>query len=127
MYRLSSPLSISVGRRKFILNLNNYRNVHYLTLNRAKALYKEWMKKQINQLPRLTPPLVITYRVFKGDKRRCDTGNVCAIHQKFFEDALVELGKLPDDNHNIITRSVFEWGGIDKLNPCVEIMIEEAR
>lgn len=127
MYRLQSPLSISVGKRKFILNLNNFRNAHYLTLNRAKVLYKEYMREQIKKLPQLQPPIQVVYRVYKGDNRRCDTGNVCSIHQKFFEDALVELGKLPDDNHNMIVRSIFEWGGVDKLAPCVEIMIEEAK
>lgn len=127
MYRFSSPLQIFVGKRKFILNLNNYRNTHYRVLNNAKVTYKMYMKKQIEKLPRLQPPIQITYTVFKGDKRNCDIGNICSIHQKFFEDALVELGKLPDDNHNMIKRSIFEWGGIDKLNPAVMIMIEEVK
>lgn len=127
MYRFSSPLQIFVGKRKFILNLNNYRNTHYRVLNNAKVTYKMYMKKQIEKLPKLQPPIQITYTVFKGDKRNCDIGNICSIHQKFFEDALVELGKLPDDNHNMIKRSIFEWGGIDKLNPAVMIMIEEVK
>lgn len=127
MYRFSSPLQIFVGKRKFILNLNNYRNTHYRVLNNAKVTYKMLMKKQIEKLPRLQPPIQITYTVFKGDKRNCDIGNICSVHQKFFEDALVELGKLPDDNHNMIKRSIFEWGGIDKLSPGVMIMIEEVK
>lgn len=127
MYRFSSPLQIFVGKRKFILNLNNYRNTHYRVLNNAKVTYKMYMKKQIEKLPRLQPPIQITYTVFKGDKRNCDIGNICSVHQKFFEDALVELGKLPDDNHNMIKRSIFEWGGIDRLNPCVQVMIEEVK
>lgn len=127
MYRFSSPLQIFVGKRKFILNLNNYRNTHYRVLNNAKVTYKMYMKKQIEKLPKLQPPIQITYTVFKGDKRNCDIGNICSIHQKFFEDALVELGKLPDDNHNMIKRSIFEWGGIDRLNPCVQVMIEEVK
>lgn len=127
MYRFSSPLQIFVGKRKFILNLNNYRNTHYRVLNNAKVTYKMLMKKQIEKLPRLQPPIQITYTVFKGDKRNCDIGNICSVHQKFFEDALVELGKLPDDNHNMIKRTIYEWGGIDKLSPCVQIMIEEVK
>lgn len=127
MYRFSSPLQIFVGKRKFILNLNNYRNTHYRVLNNAKVTYKMLMKKQIEKLPRLQPPIQITYTVFKGDKRNCDIGNICSVHQKFFEDALVELGKLPDDNHNMVKRTIYEWGGIDKLSPCVQIMIEEVK
>lgn len=127
MYRFSSPLQIFVGKRKFILNLNNYRNTHYRVLNNAKVTYKMYMKKQIEKLPRLQPPIQITYTVFKGDKRNCDIGNICSVHQKFFEDALVELGKLPDDNHNMVKRTIYEWGGIDRLNPCVQVMIEEVK
>ena len=85
------------------------------------------MKKQIEKLPRLQPPIQITYTVFKGDRRSCDIGNICSIHQKFFEDALVELGKLPDDNHNVIAKTIYQWGGIDKLSPAVDIMIEEVK
>lgn len=127
MYRLDSPLDVMVGNKKFILNMNNYRNCHYVTLNRAKQLYKEKMRKKIEELPQLVPPLKITYTVFKGDKRVCDIGNICSIHQKFFEDALVELGKLRDDNHVVIPRVEYIWGGIDKLHPGVQILIEEAK
>lgn len=127
MYRLTSPLQIFVGKKKVILNLNNYRNLHYRTLNNAKIIYKHYMEHQINKLPQLVPPLRITYTVFKGDKRTCDIGNICSVHQKFFEDALVECGRIRDDNHILIPEVVYRWGGIDKLNPCVEILIEEAK
>ena len=83
------------------------------------------MREQIECLPKLQPPIQMTYTVYKGDKRNCDIGNICSVHEKFFEDALVELGKLPDDNHNMITKVTYEWGGIDKLSPSVMIMIEE--
>ena len=98
MYRFSSPLQIFVGKRKFILNLNNYRNTHYRVLNNAKVTYKMYMKKQIEKLPRLQPPIQITYTVFKGDKRNCDIGNICSVHQKFFEDALVPSITLPSQS-----------------------------
>ena len=43
-----SPLQLMVGlRKKFILNLNQYRNTHFRVLNYAKQLYKDWMKPQI--------------------------------------------------------------------------------
>lgn len=126
MYRLKSPLQIFLNSKsKFILNLNNFRNCHYRSLNKAKVIYKQFMMSQIKKLPKLNPPIRITYTVFKGDKRNCDVGNICSIHQKFFEDALVELGRLNDDNHIVIPETIYKWGGIDKINPCVDIMIEE--
>lgn len=127
MFRVKSPLQIFVGRKKFILNLNQYRNTHYRILNNAKITYKLFMKKQIEQIPKLQPPLRLTYTVWKGDKRNCDIGNICSVHEKFFEDALVEFNKLPDDNHNVIQEVNFRWGGIDKLHPGVDILIEEIK
>ncbi len=38
---------MSAGK-KFILNLNNYRNAHHFTLNKAKKLYSQLV---VNQLP----------------------------------------------------------------------------
>lgn len=83
------------------------------------------MKNQIEKIAKLQPPIRITYTVFKGDKRDCDIGNICSVHEKFFEDALVELGKLPDDNHNMVKEVNYRWGGIDRLNPMVEVLVEE--
>jgi len=65
----------------------------------------------------------IIYTVYKGDKRRFDIGNVCSVHQKYFEDALVELGKLPDDKSSNIPIVIFQFGGISQSNPRVDIEI----
>jgi hypothetical protein len=44
---------------------------------------------------------------------------------KFFADALVELGKLPDDNYLHVPEINFRMGAIDSSNPRVEIFIKE--
>ena len=39
---ISVPLVVSTSKnKKFILNLNNYRNAHYFILNTAKVKFKE--------------------------------------------------------------------------------------
>ena len=43
---------------------------------------------------------------------------------KFFCDALVHYNIIPDDNHNIILNTMDSWGGVDKVNPRVEITIK---
>lgn len=83
------------------------------------------MKKQIERIKSIKTPLRITYTVYKGDNRNCDVGNICSVHQKFFEDALVELGRIDDDSYKFIHQSIFKWGGIDKVNPSVVIEVEE--
>lgn len=127
---LESPLSVPVSaKRNMILNLNNYRFIGnarggYHTLNNAKVKYKELMTDQLND--KLTSGLqfiAIQYKVYKGDKRRFDIGNICSIHQKFFEDALVESGKISDDRHENIPLTFYTFGGIDKDNPRVDVII----
>ena len=122
---LESPLSVPINsKRKFILNLNNYRNAYFRTLNGAKINYKEYMKEQIlNEIYKPLDKIAIQYKVFKGDRRRFDIGNVASIHQKFFEDAIVELGKLPDDRHENLPTTFYTFGGISTDRPRVEITI----
>ena len=122
---LDSPLYINLSRtKKFILNLNNYRNMYFRTLNTSKIAYKETMKDQIlDQIPVPLTKIAIQYKVFKGDRRRFDVGNIGSVHQKYFEDAIVELGRLPDDRHENLPLSFFSFGGISVDNPRVEITI----
>jgi len=118
-----SPLSIIKYKvSKFILNLNQYRNTHYRVLNSCKIRYKEHMEEQINKSD-VKQKVLCVYKVYAGSKRSYDLGNVCSIHEKFFEDAFVELGKLPDDNTDYIPLVVFMGCGIDKENPRVEIEV----
>lgn len=122
---IESPLAISINsKRQFILNLNNYRNAYFRTLNSAKINYKAFMKDRIlDQIPVPLEKIAIQYKVFKGDRRRFDIGNVTSIHQKFFEDAIVELGRLPDDRHENLPLTFDSFGGISANKPRVEITI----
>lgn len=123
MYKVISPLKVKVSKNKyFILNLNNYRNTYYRTLNNAKINYKAAVALQLKDKP-FYPSVGIIYQVYKGDKRRHDIGNVLSVHQKFFEDALVELGKVPDDNSDLIPLVVYLDGGIDREAPRVDIEV----
>lgn len=121
----NSPLKVLATKLKgWTLNLNQYRNTHFRTLNTVKINYKLWMEKQIKDGPKYNK-IACIYTVYPPNKRLFDIGNVCCVHQKFFEDALVELGKLPDDNYNYIPIVVYQFGGIDPANPRVEIEVIE--
>jgi hypothetical protein len=48
-----------------------------------------------------------------------------AIQRKFFEDALVELGYLTDDNYLHVLGASDDFGGVEKDNPRIEITITE--
>ena len=95
-----------------------------MTLNTVKKRYKEAIKDQIDKLPDYNK-VTIHYKLFPKTKHLTDIGNVTAVHKKFFEDALVECGHLPDDNYNYVIGSSESFGHIDKDNPRVEITITE--
>ena len=82
------------------------------------------MEVDILSLPNFSK-IEITYRLFPKTRRLCDVNNVCSAVDKWFSDALVELGKLPDDNYLHLPRVISEFGGVDKLRPRVEITIKE--
>ena len=52
-YVITSPLYVYVGKKKFMLNMNDYRNAHYQVLNKAKVEYKRLLRDEILQLPKM--------------------------------------------------------------------------
>lgn len=127
IYKLNAPLSVPKTKTKqWILNLNNYRNTHYQTLNKTKVEYKAVMKPQIEALPTLVPPIMVKFVVYPKTKQLFDVPNVESIHSKYFLDALVECGKLEDDNYMFVPETRAAFGAIDKENPRVVIYIKDS-
>ena len=125
MFRIIAPLSVPQSKKKmFILNMNVYRNAHYMTLNTVKKRYKDVLQDQILLLPVFDKPIQIIYKLFPKTRRRTDIGNVLSIHQKFFEDALTEFGKIEDDNYLYVPRTAQIFGAVEPTNPRVEIEIK---
>lgn len=121
----TSPLSVVVGKKKYNLNLNTYRNIHYRVNNFCKIAYKKIMREQLVKVKKkIIPPVKITYTLFTGSSRLCDLGNVCCVVEKYFEDAATEYGILEDDNYKYIDKVQYIFGGIDKENPRCIIEIE---
>ncbi|AEJ81595.1 RusA-like Holliday junction resolvase [Erwinia phage vB_EamP-S6] len=124
---ITAPISVPISKNKSLaLNLNIYRNAHYQSLNKAKVNFKEAMREQIEPLTAMTT-ITVRYVLFVGSRRLTDVANVCTVVDKFFMDALVEFGKLPDDNYVHLPKVIYEFGGYDKENPRVEIYIEETQ
>ena len=125
MHKVIAPLRVSKSKSKmFSLNLNGYRNEHQHGLNNAKAEFKRVMTEQIQALP-VFKVISLTYVFYPKTKHLSDLGNICSVVDKFFADALVELGKLPDDNYLHVPEINFRMGAIDSSNPRVEIIIKE--
>jgi hypothetical protein len=112
--------------KKFIYNLNIYRNAHYRTLSSVKIKYKAQVYNQLELMPAFTR-IGLTFILYPKTRRKTDLTNVCCIHDKFFADALVESGKIPDDDYKHIVETNYRFGGVDPTYPRVEIYITEIK
>lgn len=125
MIKFNLPLEIQISKnKKFILNLNNYRNTHYQSLNKSKVNYSEEVKSILGDIQETFNQVRLIYTYFPKDKRKRDISNICSIVDKYFCDSLVDLGIIPDDNFDHVKEVTYRFGEIDKNNPRVEVVIE---
>jgi len=124
MWTISLPLFVQVSKNKrFMLNLNVYRNTHHQTLSKAKVNYAALVRPLLASLPRNLGPVHLTYTLFPRTKAELDTANVLCIIDKFFCDCLVSEKVLPDDNHKIVLTVKFEYGHVDPIDPRAEVTL----
>lgn len=124
---LQCPLFVMLPRKtkadkKYGLNLNIYRNASCYLNNEAKKVFKSVMRTQILALPRFKT-LSAHYVLCTPTKRLGDTSNVTCIVNKYLQDAIVELGRLPDDNSNYWLGTSDEFGGVDRENPRCDVYL----
>ena len=125
--KIICPLYIDLPRktkkdRRVYINMNSYRNLHYLVSNSVKRGYKEALREQLEGIT-IETPADITYQVFKGSKRRLDKMNVIAVTSKFLLDAITEYGCWEDDNDDYVKTETLLPTEYDKENPRVEVII----
>lgn len=123
---MAVPLRIALGKKKvssFILNLNVYRNCHPRQLAAAKVAYTEKVMPLLAHLPEFSTVRLV-YTLWQPTHLKCDIANPCSIIDKFVSDALVEAGKLEDDDYTFVQGVDYRFGGVDKENPrCVVSII----
>jgi len=124
--KIDLPLEVYYSKKKkFILNLNNYRNAHYRVLSISKRLYSENLVPRLKGFDRFTEPVSLTYIYYARSKRRLDISNPCSIIDKFACDALVKAEILEDDSFKQIKEVVYKFGGVEKDNPRCELVISK--
>lgn len=123
------PLRVKASKRKwFVLNLNQYRNTHYQTLNNVKRRFHDIFKGRYGYNDSKPISHVhLKYTIYFKDRRKVDVGNVGSIVDKFASDCLVHFGYLEDDNREIVKKVTYEDGGVDKYDPRAELEIIEIR
>ena len=122
--KINLPLTVPTSKnKKFILNLNNYRNAYFRVLSIAKRNYTDALMPDLADLPKFTEPVTLTYTYFAKTKRRIDISNPCSIIDKFACDALVKAGILKDDSFEQVTTVIYIFGGFDKEDPRCELTV----
>ena len=126
--QIECPLVILLPRKtkepkKYRLNLNYTRNAHYQEQNQAKKLFKEYVKRYLEDSGQINikfeKPVDVTAKLYKQSNRRTDKHNFISVSTKYLYDALTELGVLVDDNDSFIKIEVLEETEVDKENPRI--------
>jgi len=126
-FKFTSPLSVTLPRKtkadkKVLLNLNVYRNLHFMINNQVKEKYCDDMELQLSGV-KFDRPIKIKFVLWRARGGRLDRSNILSVVEKFFCDALVHYGCIKDDDDNHIISTQYETGGIDREYPRVEITI----
>lgn len=125
---LKCPLFVDLPRKttkdkRVYINMNSYRNLHYLVNNQVKKMYLEAVREQLEDLT-IQTPVEITYKVYKKTSRRLDKMNVVAITSKYLLDAITELGCWEDDNDDHVKTETILPTELDRANSRVEVTIK---
>jgi len=128
-HKIISPLFIMLPRKtvkdkRIALNMNTYRNLHHRISNDAKKAYSEALREQLEGLS-IQTPVEVTYKVYKGSKRRLDKMNVISVVSKFLLDSITEYGCWEDDSDDYIKKETILPTELDRVRPRVEIIITE--
>ena len=129
IHKIISPLFVTLPRKtvkdkRIALNMNTYRNLHHRISNDAKKSYSEALREQLEGLS-IQTPVEVTYKVYKGSKRRLDEMNVISVVSKFLLDSITEYGCWEDDNDDYVKKETIMPTELDRDNPRVEIIIKE--
>lgn len=112
-------------RKKYYLNLNNYRNRHFIVSNNLKILFKKQIQEQIQNIKPIKWQIELQFEYFARSKLVGDLENHCIVIQKFLQDTLVENWIIQEDTCYFISKVIYLYWGIDKDNPRVEAIIIE--
>lgn len=133
MIKLELPIyqDIATGRgekrktKSVLIGLNWYRNAHYQTENKMKHKYHELVKTRLDGVKHSLKGFIkVRYKLYYKNSQS-DLMNVISIIDKYFLDALQEIGIIENDNVKHYTKCEIEVAGEDKENPRVEITVEE--
>lgn len=124
--KLPMRMKVNKGGELESLNLNVYRNLHFYKLNFQKKAFHDFVKPLLSGLPPMEA-IRLHYQINPKGGSRLDTMNVGSVVDKFFSDALVLCGIVPDDDYKHVVRNDFEFGSLCPNDPHVLVTITETK
>ena len=127
-FMIKLPIFLETGvrkKRKHYLNLNLYRNMPF---HQNNSLKKELKRVVLPSIPKDQhyEKFELHYVLYLPNLLKRDISNVLSIVDKFFADALVEAGCVPDDNYEHLEYVTYKFGGHDeKKKGYVEVTVKE--
>lgn len=134
---MTYKFTILTSVKKKSPSLNDYLRAERIVINRqgnrlltkGAVMKREWgayigkcIRRDLKGL-KITKPIIVHYHYFEPDRKR-DLGNIHATIQKFTEDAMQDVGLIPNDNQQVIKGFTADFS-IDKFHPRIEVEIEE--
>ena len=124
--KLPMRMKVNKGGDLESLNLNVYRNLHFYKLNFQKKAFHDFVKPLLSGLPPMEA-VKLHYQINPKGGSRLDTMNVGSVVDKFFSDALVLCGIIPDDDYKHVVKNDFEFGNLCPNDPHVLVTITETK
>ena len=109
--------------KQLLINLNWYRNAHFILQNKVKQHYHKLVHDQIDSSIKMdvySTQLKLFYK-----NKNSDMANCTALLEKFVLDALQEFGVTSGDTVKEHVHSSYLVADQDKENPRVEVTIKE--
>lgn len=112
--KIKVPLFVTLPRKtkkdkKVMLNMNVYRNLHYIIENQCKEAFFKQIQPLLpkDRLKSLEVSCQLYKCKTKGREiKKLDKSNVYAVLSKYFFDSLVLNGNIPDDNDQVIKTEI---------------------
>ena len=109
---------------KVLVGMNWYRNAHFRNSNQVKQYYHKLIFSKVTQSQKLKDKYMVSYMLYPSNSN-CDLMNVVSVIDKFLNDALQDSGVIVNDNIKFYKHMIATVKEVDKLNPRIEIIIEE--
>ena len=103
--------------------LNDYRNFNWREHSNHKTVWEREIALELrNQKIRSIPhPCILT--VVQRTKRKRDNEN-CVVAAKYFQDTIVAMELIPDDNPDFITELRLRWSKAEG-EECIEYHVDK--